>query len=433
MLNNKLVFAALALLAAPIAAQVQPLPANPLQQKPTLQQIAPLGFTEMPTGVVVLQVASGTGPQSAPLTPVRIRTEGGRGTVTMSIAVDGANAGRFSLVSPQALTSVAGHQIVAGAPQQPQIGGALTEASSVTRLLAVTGTGSIPTTMPADHEVTVTARDSGGSEVSRSFSVRFVRAAAKPAIATSASATKEVLVDRSAGLNSAQLAVVPTGEVEFVPYNEVTVRPASGSTINWHPLDPGSEVLCIYGSFRYACDLAASVASGSLPSSLTVKVPDIGRGKSIRIVLTGPYGESNAASASIDSQVTTTLRESVSTGQFGGKYQYRTAPVIRGTVLPKNGGAVKCGLSYLVWNELSVGDKVFFKPPPGAPPISIKLDGDAKVRVVSVPRNQRITDNPDTSWALMESEVPAGVTNFYVHDVTYSYSTQVGECAERRR
>jgi len=434
-MQKRLILAAIGLtaLSAPLAAQIQPLPDNPLAKKPTLQ-IASLGFTEVPSGTILLPVTTGTGAGSTTEVPLRIRTVGGGGRVTLSIAVDGVNASRFTLVDPPPITSVGGQQIVtAGIQQQPVMAAASLEADPVFRMLKVAGTVSFPSTMPGEHRVTVTARESNGNSVSRSFTVRFLRAAAKPALAASATASQERDTDRSAGFNAAQLDFVPTGEVPFVPYNSVQIRPASGSVINWHPLDPGSEIICLYGSFRYACETENPVAPDRLPATLTVKVPDIGRGKSVRIVLTGPYGESNAVSTTIDSEVDRTVRRRLSVAQFGGKHLFRSAPAERGTDLPKNGDPVKCGVPYLVWKDQTVEDKVFYSPPPGALPIGIKLAGDPKVRVVSVPRGQRITDNPDASWAQLESDVPAGITNFYVFDTTYSYTTQVGECADRRR
>lgn len=420
-------------LSAPLAAQIQPLPDNPLANKPTLQ-IASLGFTEVPSGTILLPVTTGTGAGSTTEVPLRIRTVGGGGRVTLSIAVDGVNASRFTLIDPPPITSVGGQQIVtAGIPQQPVMAAASLQADPVFRMLKVTGTGAFPSTMPGEHRVTVTARESNGNSISRTFTVRFMRAAAKPALVASVTASQERDTDRSAGFNAAQLDFIPTGEVPFVPFNKVQLRPASGSVINWHPLDPGSEIICLYGSFRYACETENPVAPDRLPATLTVKVPDIGRGKSVRIVLTGPYGESNAVSTTIDSEIERSARERLQTAQFGGKHLFRIAPAVRGTDLPKNGDPVKCGLPYLVWKDMSVADKVFYSPPPGALPIGIKLPGEPKVRIVSVPRGQRITDNPDASWAQIESDVPGGITNFYVYDTTYSYTTQVGECADRRR
>jgi len=434
-MQKYLIMAAIGLtaLSAPLAAQIQPLPDNPLAKKPTLQ-IASLGFTEVPSGVVLLPVTTGTGAGSTTEVPLRIRTVGGGGSVTLSIAVEGASASRFSLIDPPPITSVGGQQIITAGIQQGNVAAATRlEADPVMRMLKVTGTGSFPSTMPGEHRVTVTARESNGNSISRTFTVRFMRAAAKPALVASATASQERETDRSAGFNAAQVDFVPTGEVPFVPFNKVQIRPASGSVINWHPLDPGSEIICLYGSFRYACETVSPVATDRLPSSLTVKVLDIGRGKSVRIVLTGPYGESNAVSTTIDSEVSRTQRERLQTAQFGGKHLYRAAPAVRGTDLPKNGDPVKCGLPYLVWKDMSVADKIFYSPPPGAPPIGIKFDGEPKVRIISVPRGQRITDNPDASWAQLESDVPTGITNFYVYDTTYSYTTQVGECADRRR
>jgi len=420
----------LAALATPLAAQIKPLPANPLLKQPTIT-VAPLSIAEVPSGVVLLPVTTGTGVQSTPSIPLRIRTTGGVGSVTLRIEVNGPNASRFSLIDPPAVTTVAGQTIVAGAASQPRSVAAQVEASPVNRLLKVSGTGAFPSVMPGDHQVTVIARESNGNEVRRSFTARFARAAAKPALAATATPFKKVLIDRSAGLTPAQLAVVPSGEVAYVPFNEVTIRPASGSAIDWHPLDAGSEVICIYGSFRYACDLVTPPPSTALPTSLTVKVPDIGRGKSVRIVLAGPHGESNAASATIDSDITTTLRQPLATGQFGGKHSFDDLPAVGQTMLLNNGDTVKCDLPYLVWRDLSVGDKVFFKAPAGALPVSLNFAGDAKVRVVSVPRGQRMRNSGGA--ARLESDVPTGLTNFYVYDSTYSYSTQVGECAERRR
>lgn len=434
-MQKHMILAAIGLsaLSAPLAAQIQPLPDNPLAKKPTIQ-ISPLGFAEVPSGVILLPVTTGTGPGSTTEVPLRIRTVGGGGSVTLSIAVDGANASRFSLIDPPPLTSIGGQQIVTAGIQQGNVAAATRlEADPVMRMLKVTGTGAFPSTMPGEHRVTVTARESNGNSVARTFTVRFMRAAAKPALVASATASQQRDTDRSAGFNTAQVDFIPTGEVPFVPFNKVQIRPASGSVINWHPLDPGSEIICLYGGFRYACEPLTPLAPDRLPAVLTVKVPDIGRGKSVRIILTGPYGESNAVSTTIDSEVERSARERLQTAQFGGKHLFRIAPAVRGTDLPKNGDPLKCGLPYLVWKDMSVADKVFYSPPPGALPIGIKLGGEPKVRVVSVPRGQRVTDNPDASWAQLESDVPAGITNFYVYDTTYSYTTQVGECADRRR
>jgi hypothetical protein len=101
MMQKPLILAAIGLtsLSAPLAAQIQPLPDNPLAKKPTLR-IAPLGFAEVPSGTILLPVTTGTGAGSTTEVPLRIRTVGGGGRVTLSIAVDGVNASRFTLVDP---------------------------------------------------------------------------------------------------------------------------------------------------------------------------------------------------------------------------------------------------------------------------------------------------------------------------------------------
>lgn len=427
---KKYILVALGLCAGlPAAAQIAPLPTKPLLRTPTLT-IPAITFEAVPSGLVTLPIDTGTGAQAVPEFPLAVRTKGGGGTVTISVLVDGALGSRFSLIDPPQTQKRFNTQLAGTTTTMTSQVSLL--APSVSKLLKVSGSGIVPSVMPSTHAVTLVARDNKGKEARASFSVRFARAKGKPVIASVSTATQQILTDRSAGLTAGQLAIVPSGEVKFVPYNRATLIAGTGAPLNWHPLDPDSEVICIYGSFRYACELDSSVSPAAMPGVLTVRIPDIGRGRDVQVVLKGPYGESAPVSVTIDSMVTAVLRTSILSAPLGGKRIWQTRPALTNSNLVKNASTRGCGEPWLVWDSVDASARVFYSAPAGALPVNLGFAGTATNRLISVPKGQRIAED-DASAAVFESDVPVGITPFYIQDIAHRYSTQVGECADRRR
>jgi hypothetical protein len=83
--------------------------------------------------------------------------------------------------------------------------------------------------------------------------------------------------------------------------------------------------------------------------------------------------------------------------------------------------------------DLTSDGKIYETLTVGALPIQLKFMGDAKIRVVSVPRGSLITDDPETGWAKIGIDIPAGLAQAYAFDLQYRYRTLVGECPDRRR
>ena len=412
------VFAGLA--SAPLAAQIRPLPKNPLVRQPTLSAEA-LAMPVAPSGTVLIPLTKGTGPQSQPDIRLEVETAGGLRNVTLSLEVTGADASRITLVDPPAIGSLAGQPILA---QQPMAGQLDVNARKVRKFVRVSGAGSLPQVMPEGNVVTLIARDASGAEVRRSFTIKFTRAAARPNPLPIASATQVRRTERYPTATQPQIDLVPGMEVSYVEYNTVDLRSQTGTNLNWFPDDPGSEAICLYGTFRYACDTEGVSASG-----MRVRVPDIGRSGAIRIVLKGPYGESAPVEVrGFSSQLSRFTREFVDDSG-----NHRISPGISELEIIKNGATRPCDKPYLVWNDLKNNGKVFFTPPPHAPfEVNLGLAGERSVRIISVPRGQVITTNPSTH-AEVAVQVPPTLTNWNATDYEYVLTTRIGECPARRR
>lgn len=428
---KKHIFVALGLCTGlPAAAQIAPLPTNPLVRTPTLT-IPAVTFEAVPSGVITLPIATGTGSQAVPEFPLAVKTKGGGGRVTISVLVDGALQSRFSLIDPPQAQTFINTQLAN--TTTTTISQVNLLAPSVSKLLKVSGSGTIPSIMPSAHAVTVVARDSNGKEARASFTVRFARAKAKPVVASGSAPSQQVFVDRTAGLTAGQLELAPQGEVRFTPYNRATFVAGNGAPLNWHPLDPESEVICIYGAFRYACELDAAVSSAALPASVTVRIPDIGRGSNVQVVFKGPYGDSTPVPVTINSRVTVTLRQGIPFARpVAGKLIWRGGPATIVADVVKNASTKACGQTWLVWDTIDASAKLFYQLLPGALPFNLGLAGEAKNRLISVPTGQPITTDND-KWAVFESDAPLGLNPSFTQDIVYSYFTRVGECADRRR
>lgn len=428
---KKCILVALSLSAGlPASAQIAPLPINPLVKTTTLT-IPPVTFEAVPSGVITLPISSGTGASTTVDFPLAVKTKGGAGKVTISVLVDGAFASRFSLIDPPQTQTLINTQLVS--PTTTTVSQVNLLAPAVSRLVKVIGSGAIPSVMPSNHTVTLVARDSNGKEARASFTVQFARAKAKPVIASGSTPSQQVLVDRSAGLTSGQLELAPQGEVRFTPYNRATFITGNGAPLNWHPLDPDSEVICIYGTFRYACDLDAPVSPTALPGAVTVRIPDIGRGSNVKVVFAGPYGNSAPVSVTINSRITATLRQGIPFARpLGGKLIWTTGPATTTADIIKNASTRACGQPWLVWDTIDASARLFYQQLPGALPITIGLAGEATNRLVSVPTGQAITTDND-KWAVFESDTLLKLNPSFTQDIVYSYFTRVGECADRRR
>lgn len=428
---RKWLFVALCLGASSLAsAQLAPRPIQPVLRSPT-PTIAPLTFESVPSGTVYVPIAEGTGPASAPNIPLLVKTKGGKGTVTLSLTVEGIRSQDFSLVDPPARQTIINTQLAT--PTGSGVSQINLEAASVSKMIRSRGLGGLPRSIPEPHRVTVVARDSSGAEVKANFTIALTIASGKPQIVKRGNPTRVEGVNRYPGITEAQLAVAPHGEVITVLYNVVRVGSQNGGDISWHARDPESEVICKYGSFRYACEIDVGMFSplDAVPE-LPIRVPNIGRGENVEIILKGPYGESAPIPFTIDSKFTALHRRSVPTATLGGKHSWKAAPAFEDDIYLKNAGTRRCGERWLVWDNVDASGRVFRSTPAGAIPINIGLAGEMKNRLISVPKGQRITTSP-SSWAAFESDVPPGITNFYVQDIAFSYFTVEGECPDRRR
>lgn len=415
-----------------VGAQIRPL--SPRPTGPTLQMpaAAPLQITEVPEGEIVVPAVFGIPASSDRI--LTVQTSGGQGQVTLTIESSGGPAGNnLRLVDPPAATAL-GPMVAVRSPVSPR---AITAtADPVRKRILMNGYGSMPPSVPMTHDVTVVARDRSGATVRRSFRIRYTKASAGPAQLQASATASQQTGTAVADLTEAQLDVTPTGRVPIVPFNQVTLRPSS-SAINWHPYDVGSEIICVYGSFRYACDFAlmdgANTIPSDLPRTVTVRVPDLGRGNSVGIILKNPYGESNMVMTTIDSRTRSLVRETRSfVGPNGGAQLFRVSPAARGMGLLTNGTGRPCDLPFLIWHDLKSDGRVYEGAAIGGV-ANVKFMGDASLRIVRVPRNQNITDNPEQSWSEVELTIPAGLAQAYIFDLEHSYDTRMGECPAKRR
>jgi hypothetical protein len=236
-----------------------------------------------------------------------------------------------------------------------------------------------------------------------------------------------------ANLTPAQLEVTPTGKVPLRPEHRFTLRRSTpGPRLNWHAYDPDTVVICKYGSFRYACEIGTGMNPGELLQELVVKVPHLGRGQTVGIILKNPYGESAPFNVTIDPVVTSTISHKSSILRpAAGKIPLKASPAASGMGLLENGRTKPCDLPYMVWKDLTTDGKMYAAGALGGI-ADLKLAGDASVRVVSVPRGQPITDNVDVSWASTELDIPAGLAQAWTYSLTYSYETRPGECPAKR-
>ncbi len=413
-------------------AQIRPLPPRPTGPVVSTPTAAPLQIVEAPSGEIAVPVIFGitaTGSRT-----LLVRTSGGRGRVTLTVESNGGPAANNLRLADMPANTALGPIASGRTPAPPRSIAA--SADPVRKRILMNGAGSMPVGLPATHDVTIIARDGGGSEVRRSFRVRYTKAFDGPArLRASASASQDVGT-AVADLTPAQLEITPTGRVPVVPYNRVTLMPET-SSINWHPYDEGSEIICVYGNFRYACDFdainGANTIPHDLPRSLAVKVPDLGRGNTVGIILKNPYGESNMVTTTINSRVNNIVRETRNFfGPNVGAQRFRVGPAARGMGLLTNGASRACDKPYLVWHDLKSDGRVYQGASIGGA-INLKFIGDATLRILRVPRNQVITDTPDQSWAELELTIPAGLAQAYIFDLTHSYDTRIGECAAKRR
>jgi hypothetical protein len=307
----------------------------------------------------------------------------------------------------------------------------------VVKVLTVQGSGNTPGSMPRpDIPVTIVARDSAGVEVRSSFVVRYTRAYGKPRVRPEVGVARLPVTYPDPRLNAAQLEFEgSTGAPGMLPEVQVTFSEANPRAgINWHPLDPETEILCVYGGFRYACDAKVDGSRLELPPRVTALVPDIGRGQTVAIVLKNPYGESAPVSVQVDTVNTYAVRRRIAfTSPAAGEQIVGASPAIRGHPLLVNAGSRSCNKPYLQWVDLTSDGKIYETLTVGALPIQLKFMGDAKIRVVSVPRGSLITDDPETGWAKIGIDIPAGLAQAYAFDLQYRYRTLVGECPDRRR
>ena len=418
----------LLLVAGMASAQIAPLrprPAGPVVQQPS---VAPLEIVEAPSGEVLGSYIFGVSFNRSDR--LMVRTRGGQGTVTLSVAVEGRN-NAARLDDPPA--SPAAPNMTLAKPLGPNVTSAIREAAPVSRVIVIDGYGEVRRDVPSRQKVTLTARDSSGREVRREFHVRFTRAMGAPI-------APDVLLSSIPGTTLAASHFTPAQaerlydpDVPLTPFHNVQLG-TRGYSLNFARLDPGSEVICVYGSFRYACeyDVVREATREELAQAIMVKVPDLGRGKRVGIVLKNEYGETAPLMVDIDTRTQAVLRRSRSfNGPVAGKQPGSAAPFYSGSPIGDNGAQRACDKPYLVWVDAKTDGKMFHDPK--GPPISLKFSGPASVRVTSVPRGQVITNNIDSRWAKLEFDVPAGIIQDYLYSVELTYDTRMGECPAKRR
>lgn len=398
--------ALLALVPAVVAAQIQPLPANPLLKAPSAPQADPLAVTKYPPANVVAPAQE--------VTDFEVATIGGTRTVTLSLEVAGPMASRFALVDPPSagLTSVGGQAVIV----QPQASAAAVlnpTAPSVRKLIRYDGQP-LPQSgaLPAPVTLTVVARDTVGHEQRRSFTVTFTRAAGPPHL------------DTIASQGGAAIYTV-IGYPDVAPMTTVTLKAADGAAHNFDPKDPGSEVVCRYGSFRYACDARlSSASSGSRNPPVIVEVPDLGKGAAVSLILKNSYGQI---------EVPVTLQN---TPMVLEESEFDGVPVPFGkfvkTALPGNEGDLRedvaagpasCGKVYLVWQDVTASN-------PNADNLTA-FQRAVSVRVIDKPAAG--SDMSAANPARFEFDIAPGLGTSVRWKATYKVAARIGECAARKR
>ena len=409
------------------SAQVAPLrprPAGPVVQQPS---VAPLEIVEAPSGEVFGSYIFGYSHQRTDR--LMVRTRGGQGTVTVRVEVEGRTGAAYLVDPPR--SPLAPDMTLANPKPSPI--SPIREAAPVSKLIGIRGYDQMRFDVPSRQKVTVIARDSTGREVRREFFIRFTRAMGVPRLSDAtiqSSIPATTLVPSH--FTEAQAATLYDPEVPMAAFQRVQLFKRFG--LNFSVRDPGSEIICLYGTFRYACDVESmtETANEDLAETLVIKVPDLGRGKRVGIILKNPYGESEPLMVDIDTRTKAVLRRSRAfNGPTAGKQPGSAAPFYSGSPIGDNGANRTCDRPYLVWVDAKTDGKMFNDPK--GPPINLKFAGDASVRIVSVPRGQVITNNVATSWAKIEFDVPVGVLQDYLYSVELTYDTRMGECPAKRR
>lgn len=436
----KLIFGAavaVATIGTVAVAQIRPLPNRGVQApvEPPLARAEPLQIVEAPTGTLFVKAVFGAGLGSSS-SPIIVRTTGGTGSVTLRVEASGTGIGSFRLIDPQ---SGDGPGLAIAAPPRSAVAGRFNPtAAPVTKRLVASAPATRGGPLPTAHPVTIIARDSAGHEVRRTFTAAYTHAFGVPGLAPSTSVRQMQGSATDRTVSAAAAETSPVFRLVTVLYNIVEVRESTPNLgISWREDDPQSEVICIYGTFRYKCDVDSadfpnptSNSTVFVPRAIRVRVPDIGRGNDVQIVLKGPYGESNPVRATINSRFQLEHRIVRSfNGLVSGTVADRASPA--STSLLSASSVRECGKSQIVWDDLTTSGQMF-SGGVGASPINLRLAGDATVRVVSVPKGQPITSNTN-SWARIEFNLPTGLLQSYTYFLQHSYFTRQGECPDRRR
>lgn len=409
-------------------AQVQPLPPRPAGPKLNTPSIAPLEIVEAPSGDVYGSYIFGV--KTDGNNRLMVRTRGGQGTVTVSVEVEGRPRAGYLVDPPR--SALASEMTLAN--QRPTQINLTREAAPVSKVIGVNGPGEVRYDIPSRQKVTVIARDGAGREVRREFHVIYTRAMGAPRLTDAyiASSVPGTTLAPS-HFTPAQANMVYDADVPLTSLHNVQLT-TRGYSMDFASRDPATEVICVYGTFRYACDfdIVRETQREELAQSIMVKVPDLGRGKRVGIILKNPYGESTPVMVDIDTRTKAVLRRSRDfNGPAAGKQPGSAAPFYNGSPIGENGANRTCDRPYLVWVDAKTDGKMFADPK--GPPISLKFMGDASVRIVSVPRGQVITNNVASRWAKLEFDVPVGVLQSYLYSVEMTYDTRMGECPARRR
>lgn len=398
---------AAATLASPLAAQIKPLPKAPLAPKLQVQQPAAPTLTVKPATVVYAPMGGGP-------TDFEVRTAGGTRAVTLRLEVDGVRAHKFQLVDPPAASNTLINTQLAPGAMATQPGSIMQEASSVRKMIRWAGNESVSGSLTADHRVTVIATDSGGREARHSFTVKFTKARGAPQIDLFKSRT-------GAGYSFLD-------SPDAMPVNAMTLANRAGSAVNFSSFDPGSEIICVYGSYRYACDSFSAADD----KDIRVDVPDINRGKAVRLIFKNPYGEAsmnvnivNGLVQGMETERTSTgnvLPHSIETDEVPGTVDDELRPGQKGTSTEAlNSGPNSCGKLYFTWNDVKIDSPRFDGPIVRGISASIK----SKPAVGS-----RMTLN---NLPVFKFDIGPGLSPVLLYNVTYSRTAHIGECAEKRR
>jgi hypothetical protein len=408
-------------------AQVRPLPPSPIGPQIKAPSIAPLEIVEAPSGEVFGSYIFGYSHERSDR--LMVRTRGGEGTVTVRVEVEGRTGAGYLMDPPR--TPLLPDMTLATPKATPLT--LVNQAAPVSKVIGISGFGEVRGDVPRRQKVTVIARDSTGREVRREFQIRYTLAMGAPSltddfIQSSSRATELV----PSHFTPAVAETLYDPDVPLAAFQRVTLFKRFG--LNFSLADPDSEIICLYGTFRYACDYESMVETPreGLAETLVIKVPDLGREKRVGIILKNPYGESAPLMVDIDTRIKTVLRRSRGfNGPTAGKQPGSAAPFYNGSPIGDNGTNRTCDRPYLVWVDAKTDGKMFHDPK--GLPITLKFVGDASVRIVSVPRGQAITNNVAASWAKIEFDVPLGVLQDYLYSVELTYDTRMGECPAKRR